>query len=386
MRTRAKSCSIGCMSRELLVLVILSLGGAASAQTPSTNAPARRQNAPVYSPEIHSDRTVTFHIRAPEATEVRVLGEWSNGELTLTKEAGGIWTGTTGQLRPEIYGYSFSVDGLRMADPGNPILKPMRSPITSILDIPGDPPLLHEWQEVPHGAVAVHHYYSRDLNRWRRVHVYTPPGYEAVWKKYPVLYLFHGSGDNDATWSELGRANVIMDNLIAAKKAKPMIIVMPDGHPLAGKTTGVPGTNAIQRNVEAFAVDVLKEVIPLVEKQYRVEPKRTSRAVAGLSMGGGQSLDLGLNHPELFDYVAGFSSYVIEPGKAEFAVFAAKQKPALIWTACGKDDRLVENAKELAENLKKHEVKCELLVTEGNHSWPVWRKYLAQLAPLLFRK
>lgn len=374
------------MARNSLALlgcaVVLSL----SARPASTNAPARRIVAPVYSPEIHSDRTVTFRLRAPKANEVKVSGEWAGGELALSKDADGIWSGTSAPLAPELYGYSFSVDGLHLADPGNPNVKPMRSPTTSIMEIPGDPPLLHEWREVPHGAINVLHYYSADLKEWRRVHIYTPPGYETSTRRYPVLYLFHGSGDNDATWSELGRANVILDNLRAENKVKPMIVVMPDGHPLAGRITGLAGPEMTKRNLEAFADDVLKEVIPLVAKRYRVESRRTGRAVAGLSMGGGQSLYLGLNHPELFDYVGGFSSYVANPAKADFTVFEAKQKPALIWTACGKGDRLLENAKDLADNLKRHDVKCDLLITEGNHSWPVWRKYLAQFAPLLFTK
>src|SRR5438128_547944 len=144
------------MSRHLLAPILFSFALGICAQTPSTNAPARRQNAPVFSPEIHADGTITFRIRAPKATEVKVLGEWPNGELTLSKDAEEIWSGSAGPLTPEIYGYSFSVDGLRMADPGNPILKPMRAPITSILDIQGNPPLLHDWQNVPHGCVAVH--------------------------------------------------------------------------------------------------------------------------------------------------------------------------------------------------------------------------------------
>ena len=372
------------MSQIPLAAIFLSVILTVSAQTPTTNAPARRQNAPVYSPEIHADRTVTFRIRAPKANEVKVQGEWANGEVSLTRDGEGVWSGTAGPLPPELYGYAFNVDGLRIADPGNPNLKPMRSPTTSIFEIPGN--LIHEWRNVPHGAVTVHHYYSPDLNAWRRVHIYTPPGYQTSTKRYPVLYLFHGSGDNDATWSALGHANVIVDNLIAEKKVKPMIIVMPDGHPLAGRITGAPGPEMMKRNVEAFAEDILKEVIPLTEKEYRVDAKRKSRAVAGLSMGGGQSIHLGLNHPELFDYVAGFSAYVADSGKIDFKVFDSKEKPSLIWTACGKDDRLVDNAKDLSENLKRHNINCEFLVTEGNHSWPVWRKYLVQLTPLLFTK
>lgn len=365
----------------LLSLSLLSL----HAQSPSTNTPPRR-SGPVRSPEIHEDGKVTFRLRAPEAREVQVAGEWSGGPATLSKNEEGVWTATVGPLEPNLYGYSFVVDKLRIADPGNPEVKPMRSPTTSILDIPGNPPRIHDLRQVPHGAVASRHYYNDQLGIWRRVHVYTPPGYNDSRGDYPVLYLFHGSGDNDATWSELGRAGVILDNLIADKRAVPMIIVMPDGHPLAGQITGGVGLGVIQNNVEAFTRDLLNEVIPLVEREYRASRRREDRAIAGLSMGGGQSLHAGLNHPELFNYVAGFSSFVINPSEARFTVFDARNKPALIWMACGREDRLVDNAKELSENLSKQGIRHELVITEGNHSWPVWRKYLAQFAPKLFQK
>lgn len=355
------------------------------AQSTTTNAAPRRP-APVYSPEIAADRKVTFRIRAPKAAEVKVSGEWSSEATALTKGEDDVWSVTVGPLEPELYGYGFNADGLRLADPGNPLLKPMRSPNTSILEIPGNPPLIHELlTDVPQGAVTVHQYYSETLKAWRRVHIYTPAGYEKGRSNYPVLYLFHGAGDNDATWSVLGRANVILDNLIAQNRAKPMIVVMPDGHPLAGRITGVPGPDVMRKNLETFNEDILGEVIPFTEKTYRVQKRPGSRAVAGLSMGGGQSLSLGLNNPEMFGYVAGFSSYVAEPETAKLKVFESKKRPALIWTACGKDDFLIQNARQFSENLTKNNVKHEFLVTDGNHSWPVWRKYLAQLAPLLFK-
>jgi enterochelin esterase-like enzyme len=354
------------------------------AQSPTNTAP--RRPTPVYSPEIHGDGKVTFRIRAPKAAEVKLSGEWAGEPAELSKDADGIWSTTIGPLRPELYSYAFLVDGLRIADPGNPNLKPMRSPTTSFLEIPGDPPLLHELvRDVPRGAVTVHDYYSDETRAWRRVHIYTPPGYEQGNRRYPVLYLFHGSGDNDATWSTLGRANVILDNLIAHQRTKPMIVVMPDGHPLAGRITGVPGPEMIRKNLEAFTNDVLRSVIPLTERLYRVRKGPKSRAVAGLSMGGGQSLALGLNYPGTFGYVAGFSSYVAEPKEAKFKVFDSKKKPQLIWIACGRDDSLMANQRDLSENLKAHSIKHEFLETEGDHSWPVWRKYLAQFAPLLFQ-
>ena len=316
-----------------------------------------------------------------------MTGEWGGEAADLTKDAEGIWSATVGPLPPELYGYAFMIDGLRMADPGNANLKPMRSPTTSILEIPGDPPLIHELvRDVPRGAVTVHNYYSEEIRGWRRVHVYTPPGYERTNRRYPVLYLFHGSGDNDATWSTLGRANVILDKLISTEKAKPMIVVMPDGHPLAGRITGMPGPDMIRRNLERFTEDVLKRVIPFAENNYRVRKGSKWRAVAGLSMGGGQSLALGLNNPGMFGYVAGFSAFVGEPKETEFKIFDALRKPELIWIACGKEDRLIENQRDLSENLNRHGIKHKFLETEGNHTWTVWRKYLAQFAPLLFNE
>lgn len=368
------------------VIFSLALGTCLASFAAESATPApRRANAPVYSPEVQPDGKIAFRIRAPKASEVKLAGEWPGGDTPLTRNEEGVWSCTVGPLAPELYGYAFNIDGLRIADPGNPKVKPMRSPTTSILEIPGG--LIHELRDVPHGTVSVHDYYSAELKAWRRVHIYTPPDYEKSGRDYPVLYLFHGSGDNDATWTVLGRANVILDNLIAEKKAKPMIVVMPDGHPLAGRTTGVPGPDVMRRNLTAFADDILKEVIPFTETKYRAIKQREARAVAGLSMGGGQSIELGLNHPELFGYVAGFSSFVFEPDKTQFKVFEkAAKKPILLWTACGKDDRLVENAKQLSASLKEHSVEHELVITEGNHSWPVWRKYFAQFSPMLFTR
>ena len=374
-----------------LTLVFL-VGAILCAEAPaqdsgSSDQRAVRRRGPVYSPEIGEDRKVTFRLRAPKAEEVAVYGEWGGQPVAMTKGEDEVWSATVGPLEPELYGYGFVVDGVRLADPGNPKLKPMRSPATSILDIPGEPPLIHDFQKVPQGAVSSHHYFSEELDGWRRVHVYSPPGYENGTEKYPVLYLLHGAGDNDATWSVLGRANAILDNLIARKKAQPMIIVMTDGHPIGNRITGGVGPEMIRNNVKAFEKDLLEEVIPLVEEKYRVKANRENRAIAGLSMGGGQSLNAGLNHPEQFGYVAGFSSYVVDPEKAEFTVYEQeKPRPLLIWTACGKDDFLIENARQFSKKLEARGVKHEFLETEGNHSWPVWRKYLAQFAPLLFRQ
>lgn len=336
------------------------------------------------SPEVHADRSVTFRLRAPQAREVVLNGEWrGGGKLAMAKDDQGIWTLKVGPLEADLYGYSFSVDGITVTDPANSVLKPMRSPRTSVVDIPGDPPRLHDFQDVPHGTVRLHDYVSRSLGRRRPLRVYTPPGYDQGPARYPVLYLFHGSGDNEATWTSFGRAHLVADTLLAQGKAKAMIIVMTDGHAVV---PGGPETRG--KNVEAFGKDLLEDVMPFVEANYRTKPEREHRAIVGLSMGGGQSLTVGLNHLDRFAWVGGFSSAISTP---ETTIASALADPAatnaklkLLWIACGKDDRLVKNAQDLSDVLKAKEIRHELKITEGNHSWPVWRRYLGEFLPLLF--
>jgi enterochelin esterase family protein len=232
----------------------------------------------------------------------------------MTKDVQGTWTVTVGPLAADVYGYGFTVDGFQTLDPNNAAVKPSRSLRTSILEVPGDPPRIHEFQDVPHGTVRVHEYRSRALGRRRGLHVYTPPDYDRdAQARYPVLYLVHGAGDNDATWTVFGHAHLILDNLLAQRKVKPMIVVMPDGHavafgppPAAAPSRPVitgpdqpagsaparpPGPGgmgaAMARNVEAFEHELLGDIIPFVEGNYRVRNDSASRAIAGLSMGGG---------------------------------------------------------------------------------------------------
>ena len=354
-------------------------------KTPSsrTNASPRREAAALVSPEVYPDRTVTFRLNAPNAKEVKVAGEWPGGATALTNNEG-VWSATLGPLEADIYGYSFTVDGLTMVDPANPWVKPMRAARTSVLEIPGDPARPWEFQTVPHGTVHEHSYFSKSLGARRRLHVYTPPGYETSSEAYPVLYLFHGSGDNDATWTATGRANCIADNLLAQQQIRPMLIVMPDGHAFTGNPKLV-GAGLIARNVEAFSDDLLKDVIPLIESTYRVKANRENRAIIGLSMGGGQSLSIGLWHRELFAWVGGMSSFLPNPDKLVAGAFPdPKSNLKLLWFACGKDDRLVENARQLSAALKEKNIPHTFKETTGNHSWPVWRRHLGEFLPLLF--
>jgi enterochelin esterase family protein len=341
------------------------------------------QAGPVVSPEVKADRTVTFRLRAPKAAEVLLNGEWKGGgKLAMTKDDQGVWSLTVGPLEPDLYGYSYSVDAMTVTDPSNSVLKPMRSPRTSVVDVPGDPPRLHEYQDVPHGTVRLHEYPSKALGRLRPLRVVTPPGYDQdPSARFPVLYLFHGSGDTEATWTSFGHAHLIADNLLSQGKAKAMIIVMTDGH-------AVVGPEARSRNVEMFGKDLLEDVLPFVEANYRTKRDRESRAIVGLSMGGGQSLTIGLNHLELFAWVGGFSSAISNPEQTLATALsdpaATNSKLRLLWIACGKDDGLVKNAQALSEVLVQKGIRHELKITDGNHSWPVWRKYLGEFLPLLF--
>jgi len=353
-----------------------------------TAGPARAQAPAAASPVVNPDRSVVFTLLAPKAKEVTVSGEWGGGATALTRDESGMWKATVGPLKGDLYGYSFSVDGFQTLDPLNPAVKPMRSPRTSILEVPGDPPRLHEFQDVPHGTVRVHEYRSRSLGKRRALHVYTPPGYDDdPGRRYPVLYLLHGSGDNDATWTVFGRAHLITDNLLAQGKAKPMVIVMPDGHAAPPQPRGGPAEGR-SRNSAAFERDLLEDVMPFVEANYRVRSDPASRAIAGLSMGGGQALTIGLNHTDRFAWVGGYSAAVSDPSTA-LSVALADPKATdkalrLVWIACGKDDRLIENARRFTAALQDSGIRHEFQATEGNHSWPVWRRYLAEFAPRLF--
>ena len=380
------------MSTRLCPLVLsaalvaaIASGTPAAAQPSGNAAEARRPRAsvPTQSPEVAADGKVTFRLRAAKAMEVLVAGQWGGEPVAMTKGEGDVWSVTVGPISPGVWEYSFRVDGLQMIDPGNPAIKPMREPRTSILHIPGQPPLVHDFQAVPHGVVHSHSYFSKSLGRLRELAVYTPPGYDQqADARFPTLYLQHGSGDNQATWVVHGKAHWILDNLIAQGKAKPMVIVMMDGHAGDRSATGPQG------NTGAFERDLLEDVMPFVEANYRVKTDAASRCIAGLSMGGGQSLTIGLNHLDRFAWVAGFSSSA--PSREAVAgvldnPVAANEKLKLLWIACGKDDFLLKRNEEFVSLLKEKDIQHEWHLTEGNHSWPVWRIYLADLAPKLFK-
>jgi enterochelin esterase family protein len=263
----------------------------------------------------------------------------------------------------------------------------MREPRSSILHLPATPPAPWDFQDVPHGAVHQHSYLSKTLQKPRELVVYTPPGYEtAAGTSYPLLVLQHGSGDNEQTWVAHGKANWILDNLIAAGKARPMIVLMIDGHPLGRSPSGDPSKRTEAMN--AFQRELFEDAIPLVEARYRVEKSRESRGIVGLSMGGAQSLTTGLGHLDRFAWVGSFSGAapddaILQPFLADPA--GDNSKLCLLWIGVGKDDFLRTRNEELVAKLKQAGIHHVWRLSEGAHSWPVWREYLTEFAPLLFQ-
>lgn len=345
----------------------------------------------VVSPEVHPDRTATFRLYAPDASKVQIAGEWissNQAETTvhgtpMTKDDKGVWTATVGPLEANTYIYSFNVDGMNIADPVNPIIKLRARTSASLLTIPGDQPW--EFRDVPHGRVEINYHKSAVLDgATREIFVYTPPGYDKnTSTRYPVLYLLHGSGGVASDWTNAGFANYIEDSLIAAKNAVPMIIVMPWGHALP---IGAPTGN----NASLYEQYFLKEVMPYIEANYRVASGRTNRAIAGLSMGGGETTLIGLGHPDLFANV-GLFSHDIGADSAKYKVLndpkAAADMKVLFW-GVGKEDPRDVGMKKLTDSLTTLGIKHTFYEdTEGatGHVWPVWRKCLVQFAPMLFQ-
>ncbi len=344
------------------------------------NRPPRPK--PIISPIIEEGGKVRFQIKAPRAGEVFVSGQMIEGKKLMTSDEEGLWSVTLDAIPPGIYEYSFSVDGVKMVDPGNPKLKPQRSPTTSILHLPGDN--VFDFKDVPHGTVHTHGYQSAPIQRYREMQVYTPPGYESGSESYPLLVLQHGHSDCFASWVGHGKAHWILDNLIAEEKAVPMIILMLDGHPIPesyGDARSTDNTGELRR-------DLLEAALPMVEKLYRVKPGRENRAIAGLSMGGLHSLSIGLNALDTFAWVGAFSAAMPEEsalsGVLDGAPEANKQLK-LLWIACGKDDFLLEENEKMISLMNDKGLVHEWSLTEGGHSWPVWRGYLESFVERLFR-
>ncbi len=349
---------------------------------------------PIRSPDVLSDRRVTFRFRAPNAKEVFVAREGAQ-RLAMAKDDKGVWSVTTDPLEPDLYGYSIIADGVGLIDPLNPEMKPNILNTQSLVHVPGPSSIPWEVNNVPHGTVHHHFYRSQVVGDDRDFYVYTPPGYDVKARKpYPTLYLLHGFSDNAGGWTDVGRAHVILDNLIAQGKAKPMLIVMPLGYgapEILGRSgSGPRDPNLGKRNFDKFAEALITEVIPAVEKAYHVDANSHSRAICGLSMGGGESITTGLNHLDTFSWVGSFSGAVIMAGNDLNQTLppldsSANAKLKLLWIGCGKDDFLINSNHQLDEWLKAKGITHTFVETPGAHTWLVWRRYLADFAPLLFR-
>ena len=343
--------------------------------------------AALISPEVHPDRTVTFRVRLPNASAVSISGaDWTDlgATIPLTKDDAGLWSVTVGPLEPMNAIYNFTIDGVTTPDLNNPRVKLRTNNGSpgSILYVPGNPPELWEARDVPHGTVEVNWAKSSVHNDTRAYNVYTPPGYAAnPATQYPILYLFHGSNGTQDDWTNAGRANFIADNLIAEGKAVPMIIVMTWGHDTLGSLAS-----------SAFERYLLEDVLPAVEKKYRVAPGRENRAIVGLSMGGGQALNIGLKHLDLFASVGGFSfAFTAATLQNNYSALlndsaGTNEKLKVLWLGCGLQDKTVgfANNKQVSDVLYDHGINHVFVALEGGHTFAVWRKCLEETLPVLF--
>ncbi len=343
------------------------------------NTYSQQRTLPYVSPEVHKDKRVTFRFRAPNAREVKLQSEMTAEPVPMTKDAGGIWSVTIGPVKPDIYPYCFVVDSIQVADPVNVLLFANERFKFSLVDIPGDQPLIHSLQDVPHGNVVYRYYKSSTLGRTRTLVIYTPPGFDVNGNtKYPVLYLIHGGSDTEETWTKVGRAHLIADNLIAQGKAKPMIIVMPYANVMPAARDG-------------FTKDVINDIIPFIESNYPVYTDSYNRAVAGFSVGGGQTLNIGLMNPDKFAYVCSYAPYTAtEEFRANFSNWspdAAKmnQQLKLFSIYIATEDFLYESVKQNIEMFRDKKLNVQTMVVPGGHTWMNCKLYLTNTLQLLFK-
>ena len=380
------------------LFLLASMAAVALSQTPGGERPEA-----IISPEIGPDHRATFRIRAPKASEVLVSasvgtlnpkpagaakdqpGMWS---MPMRKDSTGLWSVTIGPLEPDVYRYVFFVDGVRAIDQSNPNVRPGGAVHWSYFEIPGNPPRFDEWQDVPHGSVQYRTYRSTQSKTFRNVAIYVPPDYDRYpSRKFPVLYLLHGGGDSEEGWVRLGRVPAIEENLLAQHKTVPMLVAMPYGD--------TPGDATTLDSIEAFGRELFGDVFPLVEKNYRVEASRENRAIAGFSMGGGQSFTLGLRNLSKFAWVGEFSSGAF--GLAGFDMekqvpgflknpASANRELKLLFLGCGTEDPRYQAHSRLVNLLKKNQIRHEFHDTPGEHEWRVWRHLLAEFMPKLFQR
>jgi enterochelin esterase family protein len=355
----------------------------------------------VVSPQIHADKRVTFRYQAPAAKDVQLSAQFEKERVPMTRDSAGIWSVTVGPVKPDIYPYNFVADGLSLMDPANPAFFPNERFKASLVDIPGDTPLVHAMKDVPHGTVS-YEYYPSVSGTTGSVVVYTPPGYDKdAGKKYPVYYLISGTTDTEEAWFKVGRANLILDNLIAEGKAKPMILVMPYGNIAArvaeqknglkpGDPAGRDNADSISR-AKSFEDDLINNLMPYVEKNYRSINNKDNRAIGGFSRGGGQTLRTAFNHMDKFSWVCSYSSY-LSPQEMERSYKPIYENASrtnsqlkLFWISVGTEDFLYEGTVEFMNFLKAKKVNYKEWVTGGGHTWMNTKAYLAQTAQLLFQ-
>jgi enterochelin esterase-like enzyme len=362
---------------------------------PPASAQAPAPPPPVVSPEVHADGRITFRLRAPNAKEVTV-GRSGAERLAMTRDEQGTWSATTAVLTPDIYQYTFSVDGQSSLDPMNSWVAPNLLNMSNMVRVPGpgsgDGHLPWDIADVPRGQLHRHFYQSARIGDQRDYFVYTPPGYDARRaQKYPVLYLLHGFSDDASGWTSVGQAHVILDNLVAEKKIVPMLVVMTLGYgapEIVSRGPRPPGIG--QKNMEGYRDALFAEVIPAIEREYHADARRERRAIAGLSMGGAESLFVGLNAIDRFAWVGAFSAGGLgQPAQLPelFPTLTAAEgkRLQLLWIACGTDDRLIDANRQFRTFLTERSVTHDAIETPGAHTWTVWRRNLAAFTPLLFR-
>ena len=368
-------------------------------------------SAPVVSPEIHGNNTVTFRFKAPKAVRVQLTGDFlpvqknakfeAPGIVDLKEGQEGVWEYTTPEpLKPELYSYSFIVDGLRMNDPANVYLIRDVSTLTNVFIIGGDRADFYKVNPVPHGTVSRIWYDSPALGLERRMTVYTPVGYETSGKRYPVLYLLHGMGGDEEAWISLGRTAQILDNLIAQGKARPMIVVMPNGNASQEAAPGessrgmVPPTMQLPKTMEGSYEQAFPEIVKFIDKNYRTIKSKSGRAIAGLSMGGFHSLHISKQYPDMFNYIGLFSAAIMPNKEVSSPIYENMEgklkvqfdkNPALYWIAIGKTDFLYKANEEYRKLLDEKGYKYTYYESDEGHIWKNWRIYLTEFVPMLFR-
>jgi enterochelin esterase-like enzyme len=380
-------------------------------QTPATSVPSGPAGLAVpavISPQVNPDRTITLRFRAPNAREVVVIGEIDGQDHPMTKGDDGVWTVTIGPLAPDVYNYQFRADGIIAMDPVNPWVKLGFGmfPPANLVSVPGDGLQFDDAKDLPHGTVRLETYYSKSIGAFRTLWIYTPPGYEKSTQRYPVFYLLHGSGNIDSSWILTGRANYILDNLIAEGKAKSMIIVNGLGYGRQGIGVGperlvdqqvmnmmpsapTGGARASGQQSSLFAKDLLEDQIPWVEKNYRVIANADNRAIGGLSMGGGQTIAIGFTHTDTFHNIIIMSAGAQNADTTYPEFFAdpaaMNKKLKYLWMGVGKDDFASSGTKALDATLTAKGIKHIFRLGEGRHEWVIWRHHLHEVAQELFR-